>query len=245
MRRTLIIGATSAIAEATARYFAERGDALYLLARDTEHLGRIAADLATRGAVRVEQAALDVTDQTNLEAAVDIAWREMDGIDLCLIAHGSGSKESECLQSPELLRREFEINATSTLVLLSQLALRMREQGHGSMAVLSSVAGDRGRAANMLYGSAKAAVDAYTSGLRQRLAGSGVHVLTIKPGWVDTPMTAAMSKNALFASPQKVAADIVRAIDKRRPVIYTPWFWRPIAFVLRHIPESVWHFVKV
>lgn len=240
MQRVLIIGATSAIAEAAARVLAERGDALFLAARNTGHLARIASDLATRGAARVEQASFNATRLEAFETLLDEAFDALDGIDIALIAHGSGSHEASCLRSLDELRREFDINATSTLALMAQLGLRMKAQGYGSIAVISSVAGDRGRAANLLYGSAKAAVSAYASGLRQRLAGSGVNVLTIKPGWIDTPMTANLRKSALFATPGRIAPAIVRAIDKRRAVVYLPWFWRPIMLALRAIPESIW-----
>lgn len=244
MRNILIIGATSGIAKATARLYAERGDVLYLVARDREHLARIASDLATRGATRIEQATLDVLDHAAIAPVLEAAFRDLGQVDIALIAHGSGSDERECLQSSESLRREFDINATATLTLMAALAVRLKAQGHGSLAVLSSVAGDRGRGRNMLYGAAKAAVDAYASGLRQRLAKSRVHVLTVKPGWVDTPMTAAMDKNALFASPECVARDITRAIDKRRNILYTPWYWRWIFLVLRLVPEALWRHLK-
>lgn len=244
IRHALIIGATSGIAEATARRWAERGDALYLVARDSEHLARIAADLATRGAARVEQASLDVLDFDSHPRVLEDAFQAMQTIDTVLIAHGSGSNEHECLHDTQALKREFDINATATIALLAQLATRLRNQGHGNLAVLSSVAGDRGRRANMLYGAAKAAVDAYTSGLRQRLVRTQVNVLTIKPGWVDTPMTAAMQPNALFATPERVAKDIVNAIDKRRAILYTPWYWRPIMLALRCVPEALWRHLR-
>ena len=241
MQRILIIGATSAIAEAAARLYAERGDALYLVARNTEHLATIAADLATRGAARVEQAGFNVTDFGAIEGLLDKAFTELDGIDTALIAHGSGSRETECLHSIEALRREFDTNATATLALMAQLTMRMQRQDHGTIAVVSSVAGDRGRAGNMLYGAAKSAVDAYASGLRQRLNKSGINVLTIKPGWIDTPMTAKLKKTAIFVTPERIAPAILRAIDKHRSVVYLPWFWRPIMFVVRHIPGPIFY----
>lgn len=245
MQHVLIIGATSAIAEATARLLAERGHALYLVARDAEHLKTVASDLATRGAARVEQANLDVTDLDAIQPVLQAAFRAFESIDVALIAHGSGSDEHACLTDPGTLRREFDINATATISMMAWLAGRLRQQGHGTLAVISSVAGDRGRRGNMLYGAAKAAVNAYASGLRQRLAKTKVRVLTIKPGWVDTPMTAGMHKNGLFATTDRVARDIVHAIDKRRNVIYTPWYWRPIMSLLRHIPERLWRHLNI
>jgi short-subunit dehydrogenase len=240
MQRILVIGATSAIAEAAARLFAERGDALYLVARDGEHLRIIATDLATRGAARVEIATLDVSDFDAHEAAIDAAWRELESIDVALIAHGSGAYDQGHLQSLETLRQGFDTNATATIALMARIGTYMAQQGHGTLAVISSVAGDRGRAFNLLYGSAKAAVSTYASGLRQHLLSSNVRVLTIKSGQVDTPMTAGLRKTALFAKAGTIARGIVRAIDRRRDVVYLPWFWRPLMFVVRSIPEPLW-----
>jgi short-subunit dehydrogenase len=244
MQRILIIGATSAIAEATARLFAERGDGLYLLARDGEHLRTIAADLATRGAARVETATLNVGDFNAHAAAIDTTWRELESIDVALIAHGSGAYDHGHLQSLEALRQSFDTNATATIALMARIGMRMAQQGHGTLAVIASVAGDRGRAFNLLYGSAKAAVSTYASGLRQHLLRSNVHVLTIKPGQVDTPMTAGLRKTALFAEPETIARGIVRAIDRRRNVVYLPWFWRPLMSAVRSIPEPLWKRMK-
>lgn len=240
MQRILVIGATSAIAEAVLRLQAERGDALCLLARNEEHLAEIAGELATRGAARVEHRGFDVLDFAAHERVLEEAWTGFEAFDTVLLAHGSGSHERECLQSTEALQREFAVNATATVALMAQLALRMKRQGHGSIAVISSVAGDRGRATNLLYGSAKAAVSSYASGLRQLLFRHGVNVLTIKPGWISTPMTAHMRPNALFASPERIAPAILRAIDRRRGIVYVPWFWRPIAIVLQHVPQPLW-----
>jgi short-subunit dehydrogenase len=144
------------------------------------------------------------------------------------------------------MRREFDINAVSTLALLTLLANRLEAQKHGTLAVISSVAGDRGRQSNYVYGAAKAAVTTFLGGLRQRLVKSGVAVLTIKPGFVDTPMTATIAnKGALWAQPDRVAVGIVQAIDRRRNIVYLPWFWRWIMLVIRHIPEALFKHLKL
>ncbi len=146
----------------------------------------------------------------------------------------------------DALRREFDINALSTMSLLTTLANTFEARRRGTLAVISSVAGDRGRQSNYVYGSAKAAVTAFLSGLRQRLAKSNVDVLTIKPGFVDTPMTAAIAnKGALWAKPDQIADGIVHAIDKRRNVVYLPWFWWGIMQIIRHIPEFVFKKLKL
>ena len=246
MRRILIIGATSAIAEATARIFATRGDALFLIARSAERLQAIKDDLNVRGAVRTATATLDVCDFAAHGAIIDQAERELGGLDTVLIAHGTLSDQGECEKSVDALRHEFDVNALSTIALLTTLANTFEARRAGTLAVISSVAGDRGRQSNYVYGSAKAAVTAFLSGLRQRLAKSNVDVLTIKPGFVDTPMTANIAnKGALWAKPDAVAAGIVRAIDKRRSVVYLPWFWYLIMLVIKHIPEPIFKKLKL
>jgi len=246
MRKVLIIGATSAIAEAAARIFAARGDALFLVARNAEHLRAVVADLNIRGAARADSATLDVADFAAHEAVIEKAERDLGGIEIALIAHGTLSDQAQCEQSVDVMRREFDVNALSTLALLTALAGRMEARRNGTLAVISSVAGDRGRQSNYVYGAAKAAVSTFLGGLRQRLAKSGVTVLTIKPGFVDTPMTAAIAnKGALWAQPDRVAAGIVQAIDRRRNIVYLPWFWRWIMLVIRHIPEPLFKRLKL
>ena len=246
MKKILIIGATSAIAEATARVFAARGDALFLVARNAVHLDAVVADLNIRGAARTDHATLDVTDFAAHEAVLDQAERALGALDVVLIAHGTLSDQAQCQQSVDTLRREFDINALSTLALLTSLANRLEARRAGTLAVISSVAGDRGRQSNYVYGAAKAAVSTFLGGLRQRLAQANVSVLTIKPGFVDTPMTAAIAnKGALWAQPDRVAAGIVKAIDRRRNIVYLPWFWRWIMLVIRHIPEPLFRRLKL
>jgi decaprenylphospho-beta-D-erythro-pentofuranosid-2-ulose 2-reductase len=245
MQRVLIIGAASAIAEATARVLAARGDALFLVGRSAPRLLAIAADLKVRGAALTETFVLDARAVDRFPALLQAATERLGGLDAALIAHGTLSDQSACQRSVELLRDEFEVNALSVMALCTHLAERFEAQGRGIIAVISSVAGERGRQSNYVYGSAKAAVTAFTSGLRQRLYPKGVTVTTIKPGFVSTPMTAAFKKGALWASPTRVAADIVRAMDRRAPVIYTPWFWRPIMLIIRAVPESVFRRLRL
>lgn len=239
MSNILIFGATSAIAEATARLFAARGDALFLVGRDEVRLGQIADDLRVRGAGSVWTGKLDVREFGDHAAVIERAKQCLSTLDIVLLAHGSLPDQARCQQDVDLLRSEFETNATATLALLTRVANVLQAQGKGQLAVIGSVAGDRGRASNYLYGSAKAAVEVFLSGLRQRLFGSGVHVLAIKPGFVDTPMTRAFEKGPLWAKPQDVARGIVKALERRRDVVYLPGFWRVIMLVIRHIPEFV------
>lgn len=243
--KILIIGATSAIAEHTARLFAACGDALYLIARDRTRTDAIAQDLKVRGAQIVHAGVLDVANFAAHAGAIELAWQTLGSIDVALIAHGTLPDQARCDVDLEYALREFAINGTATIALSNLIAQKLQAQGHGTLAVISSVAGDRGRASNYLYGAAKAAVSAYLSGLRQRLHKHGVNVLTIKPGFVDTPMTAGFKKGALWAQPRQIARGIVQAIHRRRGVVYLPGFWRIIMFVIRAIPEFLFRRIKL
>jgi len=239
VNRTLVIGATSAIAEATERLLAARGDALYLVGRDERMLGEIGADLTVRGCPRVATESLDANDLSAHEAMLERAESFLGVIDIALIAYGTLPDQKRCESSVELTVRELHTNAISVVALLTRLANRMEQRRAGIIAVISSVAGDRGRGSNYVYGSAKALVTTFLSGLRQRLRPCGVAVVTIKPGFVDTPMTAAFRKGVLWAKPEHIARGIVRALERKRSTVYLPWFWRPIMFVVRALPESV------
>lgn len=243
--KILIIGATSAIAEATARVYAARGAAFYLIARNAERAQTIADDLLVRGAKTAQAGSLDATEFSAHAGAIEHAWNVLGGVDVALIAHGTLPNQERCESDADYALREFAVNGTSTIALATRIAQKLQAQGGGTLAVISSVAGDRGRASNYLYGSAKAAVSAFTSGLRQRLNGRGVNVLTIRPGFVDTPMTAASKKGALWAKPEQVAHGIVHAIDKKRAIVYLPWFWWGIMAAIRAIPEFVFRRIRL
>jgi len=239
MRKILIIGATSAIAEATARLWAQRGDYLFLVARNQQKLEAIAANLLVKGSPKVDIYAMDANDLVAHEAMLDAAEQAMNGLDTVLIAHGSLSDQELCQQSATAALEEINTNALSVIALLTPIANRFEARKQGVIVVISSVAGDRGRQSNYVYGAAKAMVSAFTSGLRQRLYKSGVAVVNIKPGFVDTPMTASFKKGPLWASPEKIAGIIVRAADKKRDTVYAPFFWQYIMLIIKHIPEMI------
>lgn len=243
MKKVLIIGATSAIAEAVARRYAARASMLFLVGRNADRLLTIADDLRVRGAKQVDIGLLDVNDMAEHAHVLDQASATLGDIDVALIAHGTLPDQAACDASVELALREFSTNGTSTIALAAALAQRL--QSGATLAVISSVAGDRGRASNYLYGSAKAAVSAFCSGLGQHLRPRGINVLTIKPGFVDTPMTAAFKKGALWATPEDIATGITRAIDRRRPVAYLPRFWWGIMCIIKHIPEFVFRKIRL
>ncbi len=239
MKKILVIGATSAIAEAAARIWAQRGDELFLVARNQERLSVIAEDLKVRGSSEVQSYCMDANNFAEHLPMLDKAFGMLGDIDIVLIAHGTLSNQKECEHSVELTMQEIKTNALSVIALLTHLADRFEIQRSGTIAVISSVAGDRGRASNYVYGSAKAMVTAFTSGLRQRVYKSGVSVVTIKPGFVDTPMTAEFKKGLLWAKPESIARGIVVACDKKKGEIYVPKFWVVVMVLIKLVPENI------
>ena len=245
MKNIVIVGASSAIAEASARIWAKQGNRLVLVGRNSENLAVMAADLKIRGAKLVEVYCADLNDLKLHEDILQFAIDSMGGIDLILIAHGTLPDQQLTQRSVELTMKELSTNALSTISLLTLVANVFESQKSGAIAVITSVAGDRGRQSNYIYGSAKAMVTTFLSGLRQRLTPQGIAVITIKPGFVDTPMTKEFKKGLLWAQPQQVAKSIVKACEKGSSVIYTPSFWALIMLIIKIIPERIFQKLKI
>ncbi len=240
MKKILIIGATSAIATACAKYWASEQTEFFLVARNSEKLKQTADDLIARGSMNTTCYTLDLNQFDQYDAMLTSCFQKLDTVDIALIAHGTLADQEACEKDVNLTLREISNNGLSVIAILTLLSNRMEEQHFGSIAVISSVAGDRGRASNYIYGAAKAAVTTFCDGLRGRLYKTGVHVLTIKPGFVDTPMTKGLPlPRLLLASPEKVAQDICDAIKKQKNVIYTPCFWVGIMFIIKSIPNFI------
>lgn len=244
MRKVMIVGATSAIAEQVARLYALRGDDLFITGRNQQRLEALAADLKLRGAGKVETAVLDIDELSAHPGVLERAWNAGE-IDVVLVAPGTLPDQAACETSATLTVREFSTNGLSVIAFLTLVAQRMQSQGRGTIAAISSVAGDRGRQSNYVYGAAKGALSIFLGGMRQRLAKSGIAVVTIKPGFVDTPMTREFKKGLLWANPQSVARGIIRAIDRRRNVVYLPWFWWGIMLIIRHVPEALFKRIRL
>jgi decaprenylphospho-beta-D-erythro-pentofuranosid-2-ulose 2-reductase len=236
MKRVVILGATSAIAQHLARLYAERGASLFLVARNPDRVAAVAADARARGATQVETAVHDLDDLDVHARLFDLAEAALGPADVVFVAHGVlGSRDAGPEEAAAILRTDL-LSPTS---LLLHAARRMEARRAGTLAALSSVAGDRGRAANPVYGAAKAGLTALLSALRQRLSPAGVSVLTVKPGFVDTPMTADLPPMPFAVGPDRVAKDILRAIDRGADVLYTPRIWRLVMLVVRLLPERV------
>lgn len=249
MKRYLVIGATSAIARACCRaWLAEATEPVdfFLVGRSGERLDQTAADLRGRGARQVGVYMVDIAEVSAHADLMRQAQGTLGYIDVALIAHGTLPDQAACERDAGTALQEFALNATATLGLLTRLANALEAQGQGTIAVITSVAGDRGRAKNYLYGSAKAAVSTFCEGLRVRMFKSAVHVIDIRPGCVDTPMTEGLNlPGTLVSAPDRVAARIVRGIRRRRDVLYVPAYWALILGIIRMIPRSLFKRVRL
>jgi len=245
MKRILIIGATSAIAGAIAKQYAQRGEHLMLVGRSQERLGTLASDLKIRGAAQVDYLTFEANAFDTHKSLIADIENNLGEIDIALIAHGTLPDQQACESDPTLALNELNTNGISVISLLSYLANLLEKQRHGTLAVISSPAGDRGRQSNYIYGAAKGAVSVFSQGLRNRLFQADVHVLTVKPGFVDTPMTINFKKGMLWTTPDKIAPSIVNAIERKKDNLYVPWFWRYIMLVIKSIPETLFKRLKL
>lgn len=243
LEKILVCGATSAIAQAWMRLLAPDGASFFLVARNAQHLESVANDLIARGAKAVYAETANLDDTANHPALLERAVASLGGLDCAFIAHGFLGDQPAGERDFSLAAASLQTNFISAASLVTWLANYFTAQYRGTIAVISSVAGDRGRKSNYIYSSAKAGLNAFLAGVRNRIDRDGVHVLTIRPGFVATPMTAHLPQGPLFVTPDKVARDIRNAIQSRRDVIYTPWFWRWIMFIIRLIPE--WKFKRM
>lgn len=245
MGAVLILGATSAIARGTAAAFARRGHALHLAGRDGAELARDAADLALRHGVVVSWSLFDAeaTDQhaTFLQQVLAQAG-ELAGVLLAFGYLGSQDRAATDFGETQAIINRNYVGAVS---ILNLCATHLEGQGRGFIAAIASVAGDRGRQSNYIYGAAKGALALYLQGLRNRLFPAGVQVLTVKPGFVDTAMTFGMPGLFLVATPAGVGERIARAVEQGRDVLYVPWFWRWIMLIIRTIPERIFKRLKL
>lgn len=242
--KVLIIGASSAIAKASARIYAAQGCSLHLIARDEERLENLSKDLLVRGASPVSYSCLDLNKFAEHKGILDTAFEELGGVDLVLICHGSLPDQEKVETNFKQAQKEINTNGLSVISLLTELAPRLIEQSEGTIAVVTSVAGDRGRQPNFVYGAAKSLVSTYLQGLRGRLLAHNVKVVDIKPGLVDSPMTAHFPKGPLWSSPDRIAAKIVKSVQRGSHTVYAPGYWRIIMFIVCAIPEFVFKRLK-
>ena len=234
-----IFGATSAIAQSVARIYAAEGARFFLAGRNAEHLNAVAEDLRVRGASDVHVDTADFALVEKCAPLCEAAARALGVIDVAFVAHGTLPDQALCERDPAALAEAITVNFTSYACLLTQLANTMESQGRGSLVAIGSAAGDRGKRRNYIYGAAKSGIATLQEGLMGRLARTGVRVTLVKPGFVDTPMTAAFAKGPLWISSDRAARIIVRAIRNGATTVYVPWFWRWIMALLRVVPQRL------
>ena len=243
-RRVIILGATSAIAQATARLYAAQGAHLLLAGRNTDHLHVVAADLRGRGASAVEIEGIDLASPADAQAQLAVMAARLGGVDDVLLAYGVlGDQllaERNLVEAGDILSVDF----TSAAQWCLAAANLLEDQRHGVLLVIGSVAGDRGRQSNFIYGAAKGGLGILVQGIAHRLAlrKTGARAVLIKPGFVDTPMTGHLPKGGpLWATPDTVAAIVRKAADSGGPVVYAPRFWQLILLIIRLIPAPIFH----
>jgi short-subunit dehydrogenase len=243
-KRIVILGAASAMAEAAARLWAAQGARIALVGRNGARLDAIAADLKARGAA--EAATLE-TDCATADAASELAAlaNRFGGLDIVLLAYGVLGDQATLERDPAAVADLMRVNFTSAAAWSLAAANLFEAQKSGALVVIGSVAGDRGRQSNYVYGASKAGLGVLVQGLAHRLARSGARAVLIKPGFVDTPMTAAYPKGPLWAKAGDLGAIIVAAAEKGGPVVYAPWFWRFIMLIIRCVPAGIFHKTKL
>ena len=243
-QRIIIIGASSAIAEHCARLWAQQPVDFVLVGRNHERVDRVAADLRVRSPQSSAQSVVvDFTDAAAI-AALAVQTAAQGKIDIVLIAHGNLPVQSDCERDLLKSQQSLEINGVSPVLFAEAFAAQLQKAGRGTLAMIGSVAGDRGRKTNYVYGAAKGLIDRYAQGLQHRFAGTPVKIVLIKPGPTATPMTAHLPPRGL-ASPGAVAQAIVAAIEKGSPVVYAPARWALIMMVIRHLPRFIFNRLNI
>ena len=245
MKHIAIIGATSAMAEHCARLWAEREDVKFsLVGRNKDKCARVKNDLESRNP-RTECTLYEINFESPAAIQETVKNLAKIPVDIALIAHGTLPDQSECEKNLNLCEQTITINGTSPALFAEAFAAAMEPLDHGHIALIGSVAGDRGRKSNYIYGAAKGLVERYAQGLQHRFAGTGVTVTLIKPGPTKTPMTSGMEKSESFANVGDVAKQIVQSIDARRTIVYVPGKWRFIMFIIRNLPDVIFNKLNI
>ena len=243
-KKLVVFGSLSAIAKSCCRLYAARGYQIVLLARNLEGMQEQKYDLMARGAAAVDCHAFDAQIKTDaLVSLVDSIFESK--VDILVTAYGTLPDQKKCEKDLDAAMEAININAISVISLLTLAANKMESQGEGHIAVITSVAGDRGRQSNYYYGASKGMLSTFLEGLSHRLCKQGVNVIDIKPGFVDTPMTKDFDKGPLWVRAEVVAERIVKSIDKKKDVVYVPWFWWAIMMIIRNLPVIVFNRLRI
>jgi NAD(P)-dependent dehydrogenase (short-subunit alcohol dehydrogenase family) len=248
-RKVIVLGALSAIAEATCRLLAEEGASLALLARNPERLDAVAQDLKLRGAQAVVTEALDLADASDAAAVLTRSSEAIGGADSVLLFYGLLGDQAEAERDWDHARAILDVNFTSAAgwLLAAANLIEARPVAGGVLIAISSVGGDRGRRSNYVYGAAKGGLSILTQGIAHRFGAAGKHrAVAMKLGFVDTPMTAGFDKGGpLWAKPEGVAKAIRKAMDRSGPIVYAPFFWRFVMLAIRLTPQPIFNKVNL
>lgn len=239
--KAVLLGATKGMGRSLARQLAARGDEVFLLGRDAEDLQRSAADLGVRGqkSVSAGWALCDLADTGSFAPALDAAEQALGGFDTVIVTAGLFATQDALEADVELAERLLTVDFTNTVVFCEHARKRLLARGGGSLAVFTSVAGDRGRKPVAIYGAAKAGLSRYLEAMDHKFRGQGLAVLDVKPGFVKTGMTAGLKPPPFAGEPEAVAARVIKAIDRREPLVYAPFPWRWVMLVIRSLPRFV------
>jgi len=241
----LILGAVSAIARATASALAAKGHSLYLAGRDMDELSRLALDIKIRYGVNVRFGYFDGGEYGSHGKFQQDVLAQMGGLEGVVAAFGYLGDQQAAVRDFGEGEKIIRINFTGVCSILSHCANYLETEKKGFIIGITSVAGDRGRQSNYFYGAAKGGMSLFMQGLRNRLFPTGVRVITIKPGFVDTSMTFGMQGLFLVASPRYVGERIARSLERRKDIVYIPWFWQYIMWIIRMIPEPLFKRLKL
>lgn len=237
----LVFGATSAICHEVLKLYATKGCKLFLTARNQQQLQAVADDLATRGATISGQDCFDYNDTSSISQTISEASESLGHIDLVLVAHGSLPDQREMELNIDYSVQSIHTNYVSSAAIALAAANYFEQQQVGTLAVISSVAGDRGRKSNYIYGASKGATNALLEGLQGRFANSNISIINIKPGMIDTPMTRSFKKGLLWSTPKAIAPSIYQAINKGTSCLYVPGYWRYIMWIIKLLPATILH----
>ena len=241
VQRVIILGALSAVAQAVARRYAQQGARLVLAARRGDALSELTTDLTVRGAAEAKPVVLDLA-QADAGPALAEMVAALGGVDVVVLAYGALTDQTRAETDLAYAAEQLQLNFSSTALWSLAAARVLEDQKAGALVVVGSVAGDRGRQSNYIYGAAKAGLAVLVQGIAHRLARGGARAVVVKPGFIDTPMTAHIPKGGpLWAKPDVIAAVIVKAARGGGPVVYAPWFWRFILLIIRCVPAPIFH----
>lgn len=243
-KKICLFGATSAIAQSLIHRLLSPDVSFVLFGRDLEKLKIVKDDILSKCQSKVFLEKFDPKDFSLHKPYVEKTISLLGGLDLCIFAYGWLPDNKKLESCSELILENYLVNSFSIISLSSHVVNFFEKEGRGTLAVISSVAGDRGRSNNYYYGSAKSSLDVFLEGLRHRLARTKISIITIKPGLVDTPMTYHLKKNLFFASPETVAKDIYDAITCDKSIVYTPFYWRYLMLIIKLLPRPLFYTLK-